>query len=67
MGNDDKKPLIEKLRIDIPEFDHVSKGGLPKGRTTLITGTAGIAKTVFCNTIPDRGHQGIRKMKIENN
>lgn len=38
---------IEKLATGIPGFDHVSRGGLPLNRTTLITGTAGSAKTVF--------------------
>jgi len=38
---------IEKLKTGIPGFDLVSRGGLPKGRTTLVAGTAGSAKTVF--------------------
>ena len=38
---------IAKLKSHIPGFDHISRGGLPKGRTTLISGTAGSAKTVF--------------------
>jgi len=38
---------IEKMRTEIPGFDHISQGGLPKGRTTLVAGTAGSAKTVF--------------------
>ena len=38
---------VEKLRVGIPGFDDISKGGLPKGRTTLVSGTAGSAKTVF--------------------
>jgi circadian clock protein KaiC len=38
---------IEKLETLIPGFDHISCGGLPKGRTTLIAGTSGSAKTVF--------------------
>ena len=32
---------IEKLRAGIPGFDLISLGGLPKGRTTLVAGTAG--------------------------
>jgi circadian clock protein KaiC len=39
--------LIEKLETHIPGFDHIASGGLPKGRTTLVSGTAGSAKTVF--------------------
>lgn len=38
---------IEKLETGIPGFESISNGGLPKGRTTLIAGTAGSAKTVF--------------------
>jgi len=38
---------IEKLETGIPGFDQISQGGLPKGRTTLVAGTAGSAKTVF--------------------
>lgn len=38
---------IEKLKTGIPGFDQIAYGGLPKGRTTLIAGTTGSAKTVF--------------------
>ncbi|NTW03249.1 MAG: circadian clock protein KaiC, partial [Oscillochloris sp.] len=38
---------IAKLPTGIPGFDHIANGGLPLGRTTLISGTAGSAKTVF--------------------
>jgi circadian clock protein KaiC len=38
---------IEKLATYIPGFDLVADGGLPKRRTTLVSGTAGSAKTVF--------------------
>jgi len=38
---------IEKLETGIPGFDSIANGGLPKGRTTLVSGTAGSAKTVF--------------------
>jgi circadian clock protein KaiC len=38
---------LSKLATGIPGFDHVGQGGLPKGRTTLVSGTAGTAKTVF--------------------
>ncbi|MDA1052879.1 MAG: circadian clock protein KaiC [Planctomycetota bacterium] len=39
--------VVEKLETGIPGFDSISNGGLPKGRTTLVAGTAGSAKTVF--------------------
>ena len=38
---------IAKLPTGIPGFDLISLGGLPEGRTTLLTGTAGSAKTVM--------------------
>jgi len=38
---------VQKLTTGIPGFDHISKGGLPVGRTTLLSGTAGSAKTVL--------------------
>jgi len=41
------KQTIEKLPTGISGFDHISQGGLPKNRTTLVSGTAGSAKTVF--------------------
>ena len=40
-------PQIEKIETGITGFDLISSGGLPKGRTTLVSGTAGSAKTVF--------------------
>lgn len=38
---------VDKLRTFIPGFDLIAGGGLPKGRTTLLAGSAGSAKTVF--------------------
>jgi len=38
---------IEKLPTGIPGFDLVGVGGLPRGRSTLVSGTAGSAKTVL--------------------
>jgi circadian clock protein KaiC len=55
--------LIEKLETGIPGFDFLSEGGLPKGRATLIAGTAGSAKTVFaCQFLAEgikRGENGV--------
>jgi len=39
--------MITKILTGIPGFDSISNGGLPKGRTTLVSGTAGSSKTVF--------------------
>lgn len=38
---------IKKIETGISGFDLISKGGLPEGRTTLVSGTAGSAKTIF--------------------
>lgn len=54
---------IEKLETGIPGFDFLAEGGLPKGRATLISGTAGSAKTVFaCQFLVEgirRGENGV--------
>lgn len=39
--------IVKKIATGIPGLDHIAMGGLPEGRTTLIAGTAGSAKTVF--------------------
>jgi len=60
---------IEKLQTGIPGFDHVSAGGIPKGRTCLISGTAGSSKTVFaCQFLIEglnRLQQGLMKFPGE--
>lgn len=38
---------IRKLVTGITAFDHISAGGLPYGRTTLISGSSGCGKTLF--------------------
>lgn len=38
---------IEKLPSGIAGLDHVTSGGVPKSRTTLVGGTSGSAKTVL--------------------
>lgn len=38
---------VEKMATDIPGFDLISYGGLPRGRATLVSGTSGSGKTVF--------------------
>ena len=44
---DNSKNRIAKLETGISGFDAISNGGIPKGRTTLLAGTAGSSKTVF--------------------
>ncbi len=38
---------LPKLSTGISGLDHVTEGGVPQGRTTLLCGTAGSAKTVL--------------------
>jgi circadian clock protein KaiC len=42
-----KQPIIQKLHTGIAGFDLIANGGVPKGRTTLVSGTAGSGKTVL--------------------
>lgn len=42
-----KPKKIMKVKTGLEGFDLISEGGLPRGRTTLLSGTAGSAKTVF--------------------
>jgi circadian clock protein KaiC len=47
MAAPDTRTGIQKTETGIEGFDLISEGGLPSGRTTLIAGTSGSAKTVF--------------------
>lgn len=38
---------VTKLPTGIPGFDQVAHDGLPRGRTTLVSGTSGSGKTIF--------------------
>lgn len=38
---------IKKIDFGIEGFDVISEGGIPKGRTTLLSGTSGSGKTLF--------------------
>jgi circadian clock protein KaiC len=49
-SNDRPEPRlvgVEKIRTMIEGFDDISHGGLPVGRTTLVSGTSGTGKTLF--------------------
>ena len=57
-------PGVEKLPTGITSFDVIAKGGLPRNRTTLVSGTAGSGKTVFAMQflacgIRDLGENGV--------
>jgi circadian clock protein KaiC len=55
---------VQKLATGIASFDVIAKGGLPRNRTTLLSGTAGSGKTVFAmqflaSGIRDADEQGV--------
>src|SRR4051795_910453 len=43
-------PAIEKSSTGIAGLDEITYGGLPKGRPTLLCGSAGCGKTLFSMT-----------------
>jgi circadian clock protein KaiC len=47
MSKADTQDGINKLDVGIEGLSIITYGGLPRGRTTLITGTSGSAKTIF--------------------
>jgi circadian clock protein KaiC len=47
MSNEPTFTQVEKLHTGIEGLDLIANGGLPRGRTTLVSGTAGSAKTVL--------------------
>src|SRR3954452_2376262 len=47
MNKKTKSAGITKLATGIPGFDHLTGGGLPANRTTLVLGGSGTGKTVF--------------------
>jgi circadian clock protein KaiC len=50
-------PVVSKLATGIASFDVIAKGGLPRHRTTLVSGTAGSGKTVLAMQFLARGIQ----------
>ena len=43
-------PGIQKSQTGIEGFDELTLGGLPRGRPSLVCGTAGCGKTLFAST-----------------
>lgn len=39
--------MVKKIPLGIEGFEVISEGGLPEGRTTLVSGTSGSGKTIF--------------------
>lgn len=50
-------PRVQKLPTGIEGFDDICHGGLPIGRSTLISGTSGTGKTVFSLNFLFQRHQ----------
>ena len=50
-----KPAALQKERTGIPGFDEITRGGVPKGRPTLICGSAGAGKTLFAIEFLVRG------------
>lgn len=50
-----KTIALQKERTGIPGFDEITRGGVPKGRPTLICGSAGAGKTLFAIEFLVRG------------
>jgi circadian clock protein KaiC len=48
-------PQLEKARTGIAGFDEITKGGVPKGRPTIICGGPGCGKTMFALEFLVRG------------
>jgi circadian clock protein KaiC len=49
---------LDKAETGIEGFEDISFGGLPRGRSTLVSGTSGSGKTIFsCQFLAE----GIRK------
>ncbi|SKA82692.1 circadian clock protein KaiC [Prosthecobacter debontii] len=48
-------PRLEKAPTGITGFDQITEGGLPKGRPTLICGSAGCGKSLFATEFLIRG------------
>lgn len=46
-SNSIKPTGVQKIRTMMEGFDDISHGGLPIGRTTLVSGTSGTGKTLF--------------------
>jgi len=47
--------VLEKSPTGIKGLDEITKGGIPKGRPTLICGSAGSGKTLFAMEFLMRG------------
>jgi circadian clock protein KaiC len=53
--NSRRTPQLDKTRTGITGFDEVTKGGLPKGRPSIVCGGPGCGKTMFAAECLVRG------------
>ena len=53
-----KKVPVKKIPLGIEGFEVISEGGLPLGRTTLVSGSSGSGKTLFALEYLWQGIQG---------
>jgi circadian clock protein KaiC len=58
MGDPKGSMGVEKVATGIPGFDFIADGGLPRGRTVLVAGSAGSGKTIFANQFLAAGIRG---------
>ena len=56
--------FLEKCPTGIKGFDEISDGGLPKGRTSLVCGSAGCGKTVLAMEFLLRGAIQYKKPQL---
>lgn len=59
-----KKVPVKKIPVGVEGFEVISEGGLPQGRTTLVSGSSGSGKTLFAleylwRGIKDYGENGV--------
>jgi circadian clock protein KaiC len=55
MNTPEERRLLPKAPTGIPGLDEITSGGLPKGRPTLICGSAGCGKTILAMEFLVRG------------
>lgn len=55
---------VQKLETGIPSFDLIAEGGLPRKRTTLVSGTAGSGKTIFAMQFIGAGIQDFQESGV---
>ena len=53
--------VLSKVPSGILGFDDISRGGIPGGRTTLVSGTSGSGKTVFAAQFLYNGIMGLKE------